>query len=60
MNRHDFLNGCGVFFLTTVNEDSHVARPFGAVMENEWELYISTGNTKDVHFQMKWTRISKS
>ncbi len=49
----EFLNDCGVFFVTTVNENLPAARPFGAVMEYEGELYLSTGNTKDVYFQMK-------
>lgn len=50
---YEFLRDCGIFFLTSVNEDRPAARPFGAVMEYDGELYISTGNTKDVYFQIK-------
>ncbi|NCC15604.1 MAG: NimC/NimA family protein [Clostridia bacterium] len=50
---YEFLKECGVFFLTTVNEDAPATRPFGAVMELEGALFVSTSNTKDVYFQMK-------
>ena len=50
---YEFLKDCGVFFLTTVNEDSPAARPFGAIMEYEGAIYIGTGNAKDVYSQMK-------
>ncbi len=48
----DFLKSCGVFFVTTINEEIPASRPFGAVMEYEGNLYISTGNTKDVYKQL--------
>jgi uncharacterized pyridoxamine 5'-phosphate oxidase family protein len=53
MNRtYNFLKECGAFFVVTVNESVPAARPFGAVMELEGELYISTSNTKDVYKQL--------
>lgn len=48
----EFLKSCGVFFLTTINGEVPASRPFGAVMEYERNLYISTGNTKDVYKQL--------
>ena len=39
------------FFVTTINGEVPASRPFGAVMEYEGNLYISTGNTKDVYNQ---------
>jgi uncharacterized pyridoxamine 5'-phosphate oxidase family protein len=47
----EFLKSCGVFFVTTINDEVPASRPFGAVMEYEGNLYISTGNTKDVYKQ---------
>ena len=46
---YEFLKQCGTFFVTTVNGTHPAARPFGAVMEYEEELYISTANTKEVY-----------
>lgn len=48
----EFLKSCGVFFLTTINGEIPASRPFGAAMEYEGNLYISTGNTKDVYTQL--------
>ena len=48
----EFLKSCEVFFLTTINGEVPASRPFGAVMEYEGNLYISTGNTKDVYKQL--------
>ena len=50
---YEFLIECGTFYLTTINEGKPAARPFGAIMEHEGELYFSTANTKDVYFQLK-------
>jgi len=44
---------CGIFFVTTVSGADPAARPFGAVMEYEGELYFSTANTKAVYSQLK-------
>lgn len=49
----DFLKECGVFFVLTVNGDYPAGRPFGAVMEYNENLYISTGDMKAVYRQLK-------
>ena len=49
---YEFLVECGVFFVATINENSPAIRPFGAVMEHDNALYISTANYKDVYSQM--------
>lgn len=49
---YDFLKQCGTFFMTTINGNAPAARPFGAVMEHNGELYFSTANTKDVYSQL--------
>lgn len=50
---YDFLKQCGYFFVTSINGDSPASRPFGAVMEYENNLYVSTGPTKEVYKQLK-------
>ncbi|MCL2373081.1 MAG: pyridoxamine 5'-phosphate oxidase family protein [Defluviitaleaceae bacterium] len=50
---YDFLKECGVFFLATMDGQTPAMRPFGAVMEHDGQLYISTANTKAVYAQMK-------
>lgn len=49
---YDFLRECGVFYVLTVDGDFPTGRPFGAVMEHEGKLYISTANSKDVYKQI--------
>lgn len=49
----DFLKECGVFYVLTVNGDFPAGRPFGAIMEHNDDLYISTANMKDVYKQLK-------
>lgn len=49
----DFLKECGVFFVLTVNGGAPAGRPFGAVMEHEGALYISTADVKQVYAQLK-------
>lgn len=49
----DFLRSCGVFFVSTCDGEFPAARPFGAVMERNGCLYLSTGKSKDVYRQMK-------
>ena len=49
---YDFLKECGTFFVVTVNGNAPAARPFGAVMELDGALYLSTANTKDVYAQL--------
>ena len=50
---YDFLKDCGAFFLLTVNENTPVGRPFGAVMEYENRLYFTTATMKEVYKQLK-------
>lgn len=50
---YEFLKECGVFYVLTLNGDFPAGRPFGAVMEHEGDLYISTGDMKDVYKQLK-------
>ena len=50
---YDFLKECGVFYVLTLNGNFPAGRPFGAVMEHEGDLYISTGDMKDVYKQLK-------
>ena len=48
-----FLRDCGTFYLATEDGDQPRVRPFGAVMEYEGKIYLSTSNTKNVFHQMK-------
>ncbi|CAB1250771.1 Putative_PNPOx domain-containing protein [Ruminococcaceae bacterium BL-6] len=48
-----FLRDCGTFYLATEDGDQPRVRPFGAVMEYEGKIYLSTNNTKNVFHQMK-------
>lgn len=50
---YDFLKECGVFYVLTLNGNFPAGRPFGAVMEHDGDLYISTGDMKDVYKQLK-------
>lgn len=50
---YSFLKECGVFYLLTVNGDFPAGRPFGAVMEVEDKLYISTNDLNRVHRQLR-------
>lgn len=49
----EFLKECGAFYVLTLNGDFPAGRPFGAVMEHDGELYISTGDMKPVYKQLK-------
>ena len=49
---YEFLKECGVFWVSTVNNNTPAVRPFGAVMEYNNHLYISTGITKNVCSQL--------
>lgn len=48
-----FIKECSVFFVLTIDNDRPVGRPFGAIMECNNELYISTSDTKKVYTQLK-------
>ncbi len=50
---YNFLKDCGVFYLVTINGTAPAARPFGAVMENDGDLFITAADTKAVYHQMK-------
>jgi len=50
---YDFLKECDVFYVLTINDDFPAGRPFGAVMEYNNDLYISTADTKAVYKQLK-------
>ena len=49
---YEFLKECGSFFVLTINDNYPAGRPFGAVMEVNEDLYISTTDTKQVYQQM--------
>lgn len=50
---YDYLKEFGVFYVATNNNGVPAIRPFGAVMEKDGVLYISTANMKDVYKQLK-------
>lgn len=50
---YQFLKGCGVFFVLTINGDYPAGRPFGAVMEVGEDLYLSTNDFNQAHKQMR-------
>lgn len=49
----EFIRECGAFFVLTMNGKFPAGRPFGAIMEYEGDLFISTGDTKKVYSQLK-------
>ena len=49
---YEFLKECGIFYVATIHESAPAVRPFGAVMELDGELYISTGKNKSVYTQL--------
>ena len=49
---YDFIKECGTFFVLTQNNDFPAGRPFGAIMEYNNFLYISTADTKEVYKQL--------
>ena len=50
---YEFIKSCGAFFVLTFNGDFPAGRPFGAIMEHEGDLYISTSDMKAVYKQLK-------
>lgn len=50
---YEFLKECGAFFVLTVNGDCPAGRPFGAVMEYEDCLYLSTNDMNEAHKQIR-------
>ncbi len=49
----DFMNECGVFFVSTVEGDLPKVRPFSFVMAYEGKLCFATSNQKPVYAQLK-------
>lgn len=49
---YEFLKDCKVFFLLTSFNDTPFGRPFGAIMQFEDHLYISTAKIKNVYKQL--------
>ena len=49
----DFIKECGYFYVLTINEDFPAGRPFGAIMEDDGFLYISTSDGNKVHEQLR-------
>lgn len=41
---YEFLKECGAFFVLSINGDYPAGRPFGAVMEVDDNLYLSTND----------------
>lgn len=50
---YEFLKECGYFYVLTINGDNPAGRPFGAVMEYDDKLYISTNNGNQAHKQLR-------
>lgn len=50
---YDFIKECGIFYVLTVSGNAPVGRPFGAIMEHNDKLYITTADTKQVYNQIK-------
>ncbi len=50
---YEVLKECGYFYLLTINKDFPAGRPFGAVMEHDGKLFISTNNKNKVHKQLR-------
>lgn len=49
----EFLKECGAFFVLTINEDYPADRPFGAAMEVDDYLYLSTNDLNEAHKQLR-------
>lgn len=48
----NFLNECGVFFVSTVHGNEPKVRPFSFVMEYEGKLCFGTNNKKPIYAQL--------
>lgn len=49
----EFLEECGTFFVLIVNKKFPTGRPFGIVMEQDNDLYITSANNKEVYSLLK-------
>lgn len=50
---YEFLKGCGVYYLATVEEGQPRVRPFGTIDLYDGRLYFQTGKVKPVAHQLK-------
>lgn len=50
---YTFLKKCGVFFLITDNNGVPAGRPFDTLIQDENDLIIGVGNSKDIYRQLK-------
>lgn len=50
---YEFLKDCGYFYVLTINGDFPAGRPFGAVMEYDGKLFISTNDRNNAHKQLR-------
>ena len=53
---YEFLKEYGYFYVLTINDNFPAGRPFGAVMEYDNKLYISTNDGNQVHKQLRGRR----
>ena len=49
----EFIQECGYFYVITLNGDFPAARPFGAMMEVEGDLFIGTHDMNEAHKQLR-------
>lgn len=49
---YDFLKECGYFIVVSNNGNFPAGRPFGAVMEYDGYLYLSTNTSNNAHTQI--------
>ncbi len=50
---YEFLKDCSYFYVLTINGDFPAGRPFGAVMEYDGKLFISTNDRNNAHKQLR-------
>lgn len=50
---YEFLKECGYFYVLTINGNFPAGRPFGAVMECDNKLYVSTNTGNHAHKQLR-------
>lgn len=49
---YEFIKDCDAFYVLTLNNNFPTGRPFGAIMEYNNKLYLSTGTMKAVYQQL--------
>ena len=49
---YDFIKGCGIYYLATVDGNEPKIRPFGTIDIFEDKLYIQTGKCKPIYRQL--------